>query len=186
MSVSPNLSGCGEADGPRMQSLTKGIFLMVKSLEQKNNKRRNLKSQNWKNNSTREKTLETYTQRCGGDMDAETRGLDITTTQQGQRRAQRLIYTHREDRGNWTQVDLCRQSQTGSEERKHRRNRHYKIKQETEHREWANQRHRKELRYNHKHKDKQEHEVIIKQKTLLIKRRKHKDKALKKTKPWQN
>ena len=57
-------------------------------------------------------------------------------------------------------------TKTGSEERKHTRSRAYKIKQETEHREWENKRDRNNRTYKHK-------EVIInwkhsKDKTMII------------------
>ena len=58
--------------------------------------------------------LEDYTRDAevgssGDTGDNNTGGQDITTTiQQGQRGAQRLIYTHREGRGNWPQVEHMR------------------------------------------------------------------------------
>ena len=81
-------------------------------------------------------------------------GTDIKTKNRpGQREAERLIYTHREGRGNWTQVEHMT---TGADNhrdrkgRKHTRNRAYKIKQETE-----NMRHQNNSD-KHKYKEVQE------------------------------
>ena len=103
--------------------------------------------------------------------------------QQGQGEAQRLISTHREGRGNWTQVEHMR---TGADNhrdrkwRKHTRNRAYKIKQETE-----NMRHPNNSYTNINTRMYKKHEVIIKQKTLLIKWQKNTH-TLKNTKPWHS
>ena len=143
-------------------------LLMVKiSQQEKTTNREISKSLHWKNKDhtgeTTRKLLET------GMMQRTT-----STRDEAQREAQRLIYTGKagaiEHRWNtWGLVQTItragHRTKTGSEEW------NYKIKQETEHREWKKMRHRNKsytninTGINMKHK-----EVIIKLKTPFIKR----------------
>ena len=141
--------------------------------------RENSKSLNWKNKEHSGETTRILeeTEMMQWTTSMRDKAL-MTMNRQGE--AQRLIYTGKagaiEHRWNtWGLVQAItragNRTKTGSEERKDTRSRNYKIKQETEHREWENMRHQKKSYTNiniwidMKHK-----EVLIKLKTLFIKR----------------
>ena len=128
------------------QSINKKCPLIEKSLKQKKQLKAH-RGKHWRQTKRsrgqafrrRDKTRST------GDeaQDITTFRQDMTTTIRQGQRGSTETYIHTQGRQGQldtggTHEDWCRQSQT--EERKHTRNRNYKIKQETEHRERANQR----------------------------------------------
>ena len=150
----------------------------------RNNKQRNLKmSKQKKQKHTGENTRSLWgdaEDRSSGDKKHTRFQEDIrqalrqrTNKDKGKHRG---LYTHREGRGNWTQVEHMRTGADNHKDRKWRkkthRNRAYKIKQETEHRE--NMWHRNNTYTNINTRIYMKHEVIIKQKTHLIRKRTNK------------